>query len=979
MATNKRITNLTDYTSVLPYASEMFGVYQPMIGWKSKKQQERHKQSLLEMKTALLNNYAKDFKGLSQISFSYNDLAGRQEANMQTLLPGRKKDTTIVLNSGSILLNNTATLLPTNKTPQGEEWKEFINENTLTEILQHKVFPEYNRRYESEFNEINRRIQAINGEHPGEDIHQAEQRIINERKKEEEKKVLLESTIKSMINQESAIAGTLLGLYDNQLYQQLEKIFYEKTPVEMQIQNLQAADMLKNDDPFLTFDPKKDIKNVSISPLGIVHLFRQYFFELDTFLGTPTGHVWLSPGSSVELVEVSTRKTITEKTVETSFESSVKRESESKTEDELSEAVKSDNKSDTKAGFSGTVNQSWVGGSATATASINMENTQQTAREVTHKKMRQQSEKITSEIKQNYKSTFKTITEVSDTSSKRYLLNNSTPNLINYELRRKMRQVSVQVQDIGTYLCWETFVDEPGKQLGLANLVHIAKPAELEPMPDQTLHPEPEASKQIRIQEEIFWEGGDKSVKFDSERMIIMKNVTISAPDGYELDQINNKIGEWFKLQVTSPVQWDIRGKILDNTTFLIGIFCNLTIPADGFNVEEAQSFSVLCKINYVVTEAKKNEIALANAKITAAGNSTTLSNSRKENEAYLNKAKDRIKLTHEITSRKFEDLREEERIIVYRNLIKALMSDTLYNMSDNTENLHARHTLSELINSIFDVDKMLYFVAPEWWKPRTHQHQYFGDFNKPANATPKTSTNGSALGNKMMAIPFDNSKYDLATKSLYNKPGNLLSDNLVNWSDQDHRPDNYYITEDSKTARLGSSLGWLLQLDGDDLRNAFLNAPWVRAVIPIRPGKEQEAMNWLQQMNVEGTDGLDDDYTASVGELQKINPDYPNTPVSIRDAINYLCKTVSEKHAASLVPGKYPNEEIDDTNKVSATPVDKVYEHGFYPLQGGFRAITNENFEVFDQWIEVLPTDQVVPVEVEYDPISGRQKIIHA
>ena len=48
---------------------------------------------------------------------------------------------------------------------------------------------------------------------------------------------------------------------------------------------------------------------------------------------------------------------------------------------------------------------------------------------------------------------------------------------------------------------------------------------------------------------------------------------------------------------------------------------------------------------------------------------------------------------------------------------------------------------------------------------------------------------------------------------------------------------DSYFITEDSEPARLGSSLGWLLQLDGDNMRNAFLNAPWVKAVIPIRPG----------------------------------------------------------------------------------------------------------------------------------------------
>ena len=41
----------------------------------------------------------------------------------------------------------------------------------------------------------------------------------------------------------------------------------------------------------------------------------------------------------------------------------------------------------------------------------------------------------------------------------------------------------------------------------------------------------------------------------------------------------------------------------------------------------------------------------------------------------------------------------------------------------------------------------------------------------------------------------------------------------------------------------------------------------------------------------------------------------------------------------------------------------------GFDPLEGGFRA-TGRPFEVFDQWIEVLPTDQVVAVEYNPPPI---------
>jgi hypothetical protein len=73
---------------------------------------------------------------------------------------------------------------------------------------------------------------------------------------------------------------------------------------------------------------------------------------------------------------------------------------------------------------------------------------------------------------------------------------------------------------------------------------------------------------------------------------------------------------------------------------------------------------------------------------------------------------------------------------------------------------------------------------------------------------------------------------------------------------------------------------------------------------------------------------------------------------------------------------------EVNDANKLTSTPVEKVYERRFYPLQGGFRVnpvdpnpdANNTHFQVFDQWPEVLPTDQVVPVELTYDPITGRQ-----
>jgi hypothetical protein len=271
------------------------------------------------------------------------------------------------------------------------------------------------------------------------------------------------------------------------------------------------------------------------------------------------------------------------------------------------------------------------------------------------------------------------------------------------------------------------------------------------------------------------------------------------------------------------------------------------------------------------------------------------------------------------------------------------LMTSYQYGHADD----RSRHVLSELLNSIFDIDKMLYFVAPEWWKPRAHAKQHL-------------------------------SLYDLQNK---------LSDSLITWSDNRPREDNYLITEKSDVAPMGSSLGWLLELDGDNLRNAFLNAPWVKAVIPVRPGKEQAALHWLQSANVEGADGLDAAYAAPADELNDIRKGLglaPGTTVTITNAIDFLCMQVAQKFEESNQVKSYPNTEINVDNKVTSTPVEKVYEHGFYPLQGGFRVSpadpkpdpnnTDKNFQVFDQWIEVLPTDQVVPVEVSYNPKTGRQ-----
>jgi hypothetical protein len=216
-----------------------------------------------------------------------------------------------------------------------------------------------------------------------------------------------------------------------------------------------------------------------LSPIGIVHLFRQYFFEFENFLGPPVEHVWLSPGSTIELMETSTRRVLQERLIEQMTEALFKAETSSTSQDELSQAIKLENSRNTKLGSS-------ISGGATvliahgeASGSASLEETAKEAREQSHKEMRQQSAKLASEIRTNFKSAFKTVTETTDTRSKRYVIENKNLTLVNYELRRKMRQVGVQMQDAGSQLCWQVYVDDPGRELGLGQLVHLAAKSDL--------------------------------------------------------------------------------------------------------------------------------------------------------------------------------------------------------------------------------------------------------------------------------------------------------------------------------------------------------------------------------------------------------------------------------------------------------------------------------------------------------------------
>lgn len=930
----KQITDLEQFKHVLPYSSELFGVYQPMLGWRSKRINDRFHKGFKVGKATLRKKFFKLLKSQFELDVS-------EAGVLHNILSLDVATTTPAISaSDSLLMDKIAERLPDESAYNDSVWKDLISEPQIKKLLSDDVSPQVMSWYRD------------NPDVPGrpENTPTSLQKVVNQ------------------IDRESRIGGYVMALAENGSFQKLKELFYPKLS-----KSLSIIEQMRLEDPFDIIDPHKDLDRVVLSPLGVVHLFRQYFFEFDTFLGTPVGHVWLSPGSSVEMIETSTRRILEERMYENELSSVFKSEEYSTEKEEISSAVKQDNRSLNQMGMNISVNQSWPGGNAQATSAINMIRTQGIARELVHKRMRQQTRKLSSEIRKSFKSSFKTVSEITDTSSKRYMLNNTTDELINYELRRKMRQVGVQVQDVGTYLCWQTYVDDPGRQLGIAELVHLAKSPEVGNTPAPESVPNPEAIIQdINISipfepatEDTNEDDMDETYKNGTEvntdtlegepekvRTTFKGFTDICKQAGFRFSHIDfDYQGADIRLKVKDLVE-DPKGKI------------SFSVYVKHVNFRNVSPLSIVGKVHWVPSEDLLNEVNTANS---GKVDSHEAQKNQEFKSAFVEAARDRINQASEVRQRKFEDLREEERIAVYRILIQDMLSKHIQFKDDRS-----RHAVAELLNSIFDVDKMLYFVAPEWWRPRLHQSaQGLGDIDQPQNypADPVPAPTNNMVLNK-------ESIYDFFHKSKHSVPApktEISDENLVHWGGSyDNGRENYYITEESQPARMGSSLGWLLQLDGDRMRNAFLNSPWVKAVIPVRPGKEKAALNWLQRVNVEGADGLDAEYVASPEELAEIP--FKGSFPTISDAISALADKIAEKHEQAVTPGRYPTEEINDDNRVSAIPLDKVYEHGFYPNQDGFKVEVGEQFEVFDQWLEVLPTDQIAPVEVKYNPITGRQ-----
>ena len=648
--------DLEKFKGQYPYGSELFGVYQTLLGWRGTR-----------ARRWFSRGFAADRGELGATVFKAVRPAVDAQPNEDGVLTrigqigvGQPNDD---VDLGSTVLKSLASRLAGGNLDDPAFWSKAISDDMLSSALEHDV--------RNEANDMLARTDAVRM--PPASFSRVQANPIQARSQQ---------TLQ-FLERESRIAGQVKLLRDNGAVAALKQLFLGKPSAAHHVHDV--IEKFGGTSLFSPLDPENILSRTIVSPIGIIHLFRQYFFELDSFLGSPVGHVWVAPHTSVELVEINSRRITTELIIDEFAFSRLEQAGESFTLEDLHEAVTRANQQDLSFGASVSGSHSWIVSSAQASASIDYHQTQSESRLAVHDLMRRQTQRVSSLMEKSVQTTFKTVTATEEVSSKRYVVANPGDEVINYELRRKMRRVAVQVQDVGTYLSWQTFVDDPGRELGVAELVHIAEPPNLANIPHpQMIVPKPsqKTTEVVEIPFAPYGHSGCDPAGLDDNTESFVRGVE-SSDDTFIVIDYEESI-QWTFVQrfrtpdkdfrlaaVRSTPLGDAKIRLIERADILDkgdGYF-EFTLFMEYMHFHENNSMEVKLELEWESSE-DLNKIKAENDKRLG---TFIAEQKRAFEEAYVKAARERIVAASKTSPRRYEDLRQEERIAVYRRLVRTL------------------------------------------------------------------------------------------------------------------------------------------------------------------------------------------------------------------------------------------------------------------------------------------------------------------
>src|SRR5262245_24049018 len=131
----KRIKSLQPFLNTLPYSSELFGVYQPLLGWKSRRMEKRWRRPHRDHEKRLADDLIRYFDGITKLEFNQDCFASLIVAE-----PGRFAGPKLN-DQHFLILEAIARSLPEDRNLNGDEWHRLLKPDVLKRLLHDTIFP----------------------------------------------------------------------------------------------------------------------------------------------------------------------------------------------------------------------------------------------------------------------------------------------------------------------------------------------------------------------------------------------------------------------------------------------------------------------------------------------------------------------------------------------------------------------------------------------------------------------------------------------------------------------------------------------------------------------------------------------------------------------------------------------------------------------------------------------------------------------
>ena len=128
MVSPKRILDLTNYVTILPYSSEMFGIYQPLLGWKSKRIEERFQSGFQNDKSSILQKLQDEFVGIVDIEYNRDNSPTNIQIKPGLLETGKTRS------FDSVFLHMVSLQLPPYEEYKDTIWQDIVTADLLDNV-----------------------------------------------------------------------------------------------------------------------------------------------------------------------------------------------------------------------------------------------------------------------------------------------------------------------------------------------------------------------------------------------------------------------------------------------------------------------------------------------------------------------------------------------------------------------------------------------------------------------------------------------------------------------------------------------------------------------------------------------------------------------------------------------------------------------------------------------------------------------------